>query len=313
MSQASPNGMIALPGGVFQMGSDEHYPEEAPAHPVAVDPFWIDETPVTNAQFARFVAATGHVTLAQIPPDPKLYPGMDPAFAHPASAVFVRPDRRVDPRAGGGEWWRLILDARWNQPFGEGSSIAGIEDHPVIHVSHDDAAAYAAWAGKSLPTEAEWEFAARGGLEAAAYAWGEELAPGGAMLANYWQGAFPSENLLTDGFERTSPVRTFPANGYGLYDMIGNVWEWTSDWWADRHEGSPTRPCCAPRNPRGPASGGSHDPAQPGPVIPRRVLKGGSHLCAENYCRRYRPAARHPQPIDTTTSHIGFRCVVRKG
>ena len=302
--------MVALSGGVFTMGSNVHYPEEAPAQPVAVDPFWIDQTPVTNAQFARFVAATGHVTPAEIPPDQRLYPGMDPAFLHPTSAVFVRPQRPVDPRQSG-DWWQLILDARWNQPLGQGSSIAGIEDHPVVHVGYDDAAAYAAWAGKALPTEAEWEYAARGGLDGAAYAWGDALAPNGAMLANYWQGAFPSQNLLTDGFELTSPVRSFPANGYGLYDMIGNVWEWTSDWWADRHPDAPAKACCAPRNPKGPARSGSHDPHQPGPAIPRRVIKGGSHLCAENYCRRYRPAARHPQAIDTTTSHIGFRCVLR--
>jgi len=299
------DGMIALPGGVFTMGSDVHYAEEAPAHPVTVDPFRIDALPVTNAQFARFVAATGHVTLAETAPDPALYPGADPALLTPASAVFVRPDRPVDPRAGA-SWWALIPGARWDQPLGPGSSISGIEDHPVVHVSFDDAAAYAAWTGKTLPTEAQWEYAARGGLDGAAYAWGEALAPGGAMLANYWQGAFPGENLLTDGYERTSPVKTYPANGYGLYDMIGNVWEWTCDWWADRHATTPTKPCCAPKSLRD----ASHDPHQPGPIIPRRVIKGGSHLCADNYCRRYRPAARHPQAIDTTTSHIGFRCVV---
>ena len=299
------DGMIALPGGVFTMGSDVHYAEEAPAHTVAVDPFWIDIAPVTNAQFARFVAATGHVTLAETAPDPALYPGADPALLTPASAVFMRPDSPVDLRAGV-IWWALIPGARWDQPLGPGSSIAGIEDHPVVHVGYDDAAAYAAWAGKALPTEAQWEYAARGGLDGAAYAWGEELAPGRAMLANYWQGAFPGENLLTDGHERTSPVRTFPPNGHGLYDMIGNVWEWTCDWWADRHAQNPTKPCCAPESPRD----ASHDPHQPGPIIPRRVIKGGSHLCADNYCRRYRPAARHPQAIDTTTSHIGFRCVV---
>ena len=293
MSKPSLDGMIALPGGVFRMGSDDHYPEEAPAYLATVEPFWIDETPVTNAQFARFVAKTGHLTLAERPPDPVLYPGMDPALAKPASAVFFRPDQPVDPRFGG-DWWRLTFDARWNQPLGAGSAF--IEDHPVVHIAYEDAVAYATWAGKALPTEAEWEYAARGGLEAASYAWGEDLAPGGAMLANYWQGAFPAENLLTDGFERTSPVRSFPANGHGLFDMIGNVWEWTTTAWSDRHTQAKT--CC---------SAGDRSAL----ATPRKVIKGGSHLCAENYCQRYRPAARHPQPIDTSTSHIGFRCVVR--
>lgn len=295
MSKPSRDGMIALPGGVFRMGSDDHYPEEAPAHQATVEPFWIDETPVTNAQFARFVAETGHVTLAELPPDPALYPGMDPALAKPASAVFLRSDHPVDPRFGG-DWWKLTFDARWSQPLGVGSAIGGIQDHPVVHIAYDDAVAYAAWAGKALPTEVEWEYAARGGLDRAAYAWGEDLAPDGAMLANYWQGAFPAENLLTDGFERTSPVRSFPANGHGLFDMIGNVWEWTTTIWSDRHAQAKT--CCSTGD-------------RSGQATPRKVIKGGSHLCAENYCQRYRPAARHPQPVDTSTSHIGFRCVVR--
>jgi sulfatase modifying factor 1 len=295
MSKPCLAGMIALSGGVFRMGSDNHYPEEAPAHQAMVEPFRIDETPVTNAQFARFVAETGHVTLAELSPDPALYPGMDLALAEPASAVFFRADHPVDPRFGG-DWWRLTFEARWDQPLGAGSAIAGIEDHPVVHIAFEDALAYAAWAGKALPTETEWEYAARGGLEAAAYAWGEDLAPGGAMLANYWQGTFPAENLLTDGFERTSPVRAFAANGHALYDMIGNVWEWTTTAWSDGH--TATKACCAPHAP-------------PDGAAPRKVIKGGSHLCAENYCQRYRPAARHPQPIDTSTSHIGFRCVVR--
>ena len=295
MSKPFLDGMISLPGGTFRMGSDDHYPEEAPAHLATVAPFRIDETPVTNAQFARFVADTSHVTLAELSPDPALYPAMDPALAKPASAVFFRPDHPVDPRFDG-DWWRLTFDARWNQPLGAGSTTTGVEDHPVVHIAYEDAHAYAVWAGKALPTEAEWEYAARGGLDAAPYAWGEELAPGGAMLANYWQGVFPVENLLTDGFERTSPVRSFPANGHGLFDMIGNVWEWTTTAWSDRHTQAKT--CCSASN-RSPIA------------MPRKVIKGGSHLCAENYCQRYRPAARHPQPIDTSTSHIGFRCVVR--
>jgi formylglycine-generating enzyme required for sulfatase activity len=208
-------------------------------------------------------------------------------------------------------WWHFRIGACWRAPLGPGSSIEGIEDHPVVHVAHADAEAYAAWAGKALPTEAEWEFAARGGLDGAAYAWGDELAPGGVPQANTWQGLFPFANQLTDGYLRTSPVRTYAANGYGLYDMIGNVWEWTADWFAQpKLERKAKGSCCVPANPRGGNRGGSivkGDPAH----MPRKVLKGGSHLCAENYCRRYRPAARYAQPIDTTTGHVGFRCVRR--
>ena len=194
---------------------------------------------------------------------------------------------------------------------GLGSSISGIEDHPVVHVAYSDAAAYAKWAGKDLPTEAEWEFAARGGLDGAEFAWGNELTPGGSQMANTWQGAFPHENLRHDGYERTSPVTAFPANGYGIYDMIGNVWEWTSDWYSPKHEADAAKACCIPVNPRGGREDTSYDGCQPEIRIPRKVLKGGSHLCAANYCRRYRPAARHAEPVDTSTSHVGFRCVLR--
>jgi len=302
-------GMIRVPGGTFAMGSDRFYPEEAPVRRVSVDPFWIDETPVTNDQFAAFVAATGHVTFAEIPPDPKDYPGMDPALAQPGSAVFEMTRAPVDTSVP--SWWDFRLAACWRAPTGPGSSIDGIGDHPVVHIAYADAEAYAQWAGKALPTEAEWEFAARGGLDGADYAWGSELAPEGAMLANYWQGLFPFANQLTDGYLRTSPVRNYPANGYGLYDMIANVWEWTSDWFAQpKLERKAKGSCCVPANPRGGTRGGSF--ARPGPgAVPRKVLKGGSHLCAENYCRRYRPAARYAQPIDTTTGHVGFRCVRR--
>jgi sulfatase modifying factor 1 len=294
-------GMRRLEGGVFQMGSAAFYPEEAPVRAVRVGAFWIDERPVTNADFARFVEATGYRTFAQIPPDPKEYPGMAPELAVAGSLVFT-------PQAHG--WWDFAPDADWRRPLGPGSSIEGLEDHPVVHVVYEDARAYARWAGKDLPTEAEWEFAARGGLEGADYAWGDELAPEGRMLANYWQGEFPGQNLELDGWYRTSPVGAFPANGHGLFDMIGNVWEWTRDWYAAPKAG-PKSPCCAVDNPRGPRKDESFDPATPQIRIPRKVLKGGSHLCAESYCRRYRPAARHPQPIDTSTSHVGFRCVVR--
>ena len=204
--------MRLIPGGRFRMGSDRFYPEEAPVVEVRVDPFLIDETPVTNAEFARFVAETGHVTFAEIAPDPRDYPGMDPALAQPGSAVFEQPARVAGLRDIG-QWWRWRIGANWRRPLGPGSSLEGLDDHPVVHVAHADAAAYAAWAGKALPTEAEWEFAARGGLEGADYAWGGELAPGGSMMANYWQGEFPLRNDLTDGWLRTSPVRSFPANG----------------------------------------------------------------------------------------------------
>lgn len=305
----STDAMIPIPGGVFAMGSDRHYPEEAPVRRVRVDPFRMDAVPVTNAQFAEFVAATGHVTFAELPPDPKHYPGMLPELALAGSLVFEPTAGPVDLALV--QWWDYRIGANWRQPLGPGSSVDGLEDHPVVHVSHADAEAFAAWAGKALPTEAEWEFAARGGLDGRDYAWGDELAPGGAMLANYWQGPFPHANSCVDGFLRTSPVASYPANGYGLYDMIGNVWEWTADWYrAPRAEKKPRGSCCIPANPRGGTRGGSiakGDAAR----MPRKVLKGGSHLCAEQYCRRYRPAARYAQPIDTTTSHVGFRCILR--
>jgi formylglycine-generating enzyme required for sulfatase activity len=188
-----------------------------------------------------------------------------------------------------------------------------MDDHPVVHVAYRDAEAYARWAGKELPSEAEWEFAARGGLDGAEYSWGDEFTPGAKQMANTWQGAFPHQNLAEDGFERTSPVGSFPPNAYGIHDMIGNVWEWTTDFWSTRHPADAPKACCVPQNPRGAAEGESYDPCQPEIRIPRKVLKGGSHLCAPNYCQRYRPAARHAEPIDTSTSHVGFRCVVRAG
>ncbi len=301
--------MVWLDGGTMAMGSDTFYPEETPVRPVRVDAFSIDETPVTNADFARFVSETGYVTFAELPPDPRQYPGMDLALAHPGSLVF---EPTAFPVAlDQVSWWEFRLGANWQQPLGPGSSTTGIEDHPVVHVTHADAEAYARWAGKALPTEAEHEFAARGGLDAADYAWGNELAPEGRMLANYWQGPFPHGNTLEDGFLRTSPVRTYPANGYGLYDLIGNVWEWTDDWYGQpRTERKRSGSCCIPANPRGGTRGGSFDKREQ-VRIPRKVLKGGSHLCAEDYCRRYRPAARYPQPVDTSTCHVGFRCVIR--
>lgn len=306
----APRDMVFIPGGVFRMGSDHHYPEEAPAHRVRVGDFWMDRTPVTNAQFKRFVKATGHVTVAERKPNPKDYPGALPHMLYAGSLVFTPPEGPVDLRFWGA-WWRFVKGADWRHPHGKGSNIHGKDDHPVVHVAHADAAAFAAWAGRALPTEAEWEYAARGGLDGAEFAWGDELAPGGRHMANTWQGAFPHENLAEDGYERTSPVTAYPPNGYGLHDMIGNTWEWTEDWFSTRHPEESAKACCVPENPRGGPVEASFDPAQPQIRIPRRVIKGGSHLCAPNYCRRYRPAARHAEAIDTSTSHLGFRCVSR--
>ena len=302
--------MVRIHGGTFRMGSDHHYPEEAPAHRVTVDGFWIDRTPVTNRQFKAFVKATGHKTFAEIPPDPKDYPGALPHMLYAGSLVFSPPQSVTDLRDWS-QWWQFMKAADWRHPYGPKSDIDVHDDHPVVHVSFSDALAYAKWAGKDMPTEAEWEFAARGGLEAAEFAWGHQFTPGGVHMANTWQGEFPRENLNADGFERTSPVTAFPANGYGLHDMIGNVWEWTIDWYTQKHEADAPKACCIPENPRGGREDGSYDPGQPNIKIPRKVIKGGSHLCAPNYCRRYRPAARHAEPIDTSTSHLGFRCVLR--
>jgi formylglycine-generating enzyme required for sulfatase activity len=286
--------MAAISSGAFWMGSDDHYREERPRRRVIVAPFHIDVAPVTNAQFRRFVEATGYRTLAEQTPDPRLYPGADPTMLKAGSSVFTGTKGPVplnDPL----QWWRYLPGARWDRPEGPGSHIDDRADHPVVHVAHRDARAYAAWCGKRLPTEAEWEFAARGGLDRASYAWGEELAPGGRMMANYWTGEFPWSRDDAGRWSRTSPVRSFPANGYGVFDMIGNVWEWTADDYATADDVAVVKRCCA--------SGGARQPA-----FATKVLKGGSHLCAASYCQRYRPAARHPQTEDTSTSHIGFRC-----
>ena len=300
--------MVWIPGGTFLMGSNDHYPEEAPVHSATVSGFWIDSTPVTNAEFRRFVKATGHVTVAERAPDPALYPGAKPEMLVPASVVFRKTCRPVDLR-NPYSWWTYVPGADWRHPEGPTSTLHGRERHPVVHVAYADVEAYLAWAGKSLPTEAEWEFAARGGLEGAEYAWGNELTPRGRHQANTWQGDFPHQNLLADGFEGTSPVGSFPPNGYGLYDMIGNVWEWTSDWYRAHSEA--VDGCCAGIAERDADRERSIDPRMPTVRIPRKMMKGGSHLCAPNYCRRYRPAARMAQPIDTSTCHLGFRGVVR--
>jgi formylglycine-generating enzyme len=304
--------MRLVPGGTFRMGSDKHYPEEAPVHRVTVDGFWMDSTPVTNRRFREFVEATGYVTFAEIAPKPEDYPGALPHMLKAGSLVFVAPDHPVD-LTHFSNWWSFKFGANWRRPYGKDSSIRGLDDHPVVHISYRDAEAYAAWAGKQLPTEAEWEYAARGGLDQAEYAWGDKFTPGGRHMANTWQGEFPRENLVRDGYARTSPVDAFTPNDFGLFDMTGNVWEWTTDWYSTGHTGDAPKVCCIPENPRGGIETASYDPCQPQIRIPRKVVKGGSHLCAPNYCRRYRPAARHPQPVDTSMSHVGFRCVTRTG
>ena len=306
---AAPPNMVWIPGGTFRMGSDRHYAEEGPVHRVNVDGFWMDRAPVTNRQFDDFVQATGHVTFAETVPDPKNYPGSLPHLIFAGSLVFTPPKHPVDLRDWS-QWWTLLKGANWRHPYGPNSNIRGLDNHPVVHVTFADAAAYADWASKDLPTEAEWEFAARGGLDGAEFAWGDEFMPGNREMANTWHGEFPHKRR--PGFRRTSPVTAFPANGYGLYDMIGNVWEWTTDWWSAKHEHDAPKACCIPENPRGGPEASSYDPRLAEIKIPRKVIKGGSHLCAPSYCRRYRPAARHAEPVDTSTSHVGFRCVIRK-
>jgi formylglycine-generating enzyme len=295
--------MVRIEGGTFAMGSEEFYPEERPVHRVTVDGFWIDEHPVTAADFRRFVRETGYPTVAERPLDPVNYPDADPDLLVPGSLVFRKSGGPVsldDVR----NWWEYVPGAFWKKPGGTGTTINGRDRHPVVQVAYEDAEAYAAWAGKSLPSEAEWEYAARGGLDGARFAWGADEVPNGKRMANTWQGEFPWRNTKEDGFEGTSPVRSYEPNGYGLYDMCGNVWEWTTDFFTLRHPDEVERPCCVPRNPRVTSP-------QLAEAIPRRVIKGGSHLCAPSYCLRYRPAARQSEAVDTSTGHIGFRCVVR--
>jgi formylglycine-generating enzyme required for sulfatase activity len=279
--------MERVPDGTFRMGSNRFYPEERPVRTVRVHGFHMDRAPVTVAEFRGFVDNTGYVTVAERPLDPADFPGADPALLVPGSLVFRRTSGPVDLRDVR-QWWEYRPGATWRD---------GADDHPVTHVAHEDATAYADWAGKALPTEAEWEFAARGGLDNATFAWGDEHSPGGRPMANTWQGEFPWQNLLEDGYEGTSPVGAFPPNGYGLYDVTGNVWEWTSDFFHQGQGAMTSSPCCVP--------------IHPGTNVPSRVIKGGSHLCAPNYCLRYRPAARQAEAADTSTQHIGFRCVVR--
>jgi formylglycine-generating enzyme len=293
--------LVDLAGGSFRMGSTSFYPEEAPIHTVTVASFAVERHPVTNAQFAEFVAATGYVTVAEQPIDPALYPGADPNDLCPGALVFRPTPGPVDLRDWR-QWWDWAPGANWRHPFGPDgpdSSAADRADHPVVQVAYPDAAAYASWAGRRLPTEAEWEYAARGGSPADSswtYSWGDETQPDGLLMANVWQGRFPYRNDGALGWVGTSPVGTFPPNGFGLVDMIGNVWEWTATEFSAHHRlDHPPKACCAPSGPADPTV--------------NQTLKGGSHLCAPEYCHRYRPAARSPQSQDTATTHIGFRCV----
>lgn len=329
-----PDGMVWIPGGVFQMGSAE-FPNAQPVHKVQLDGFWMDKTEVTNEQFAKFVAATGHVTVVERWPDPRKFKGFrtekfgfQPEFVaciaqaphlgfplglswlgmtgtrpllKPFSLVFAYPmgtgrSWKGDP----GSVWRPVAWASWKHPEGPGSDLRGREKHPVVHVAFEDASAYAKWAGKRLPTEAEWEFASRGGLEQKKYLWGDDLTPGGKLMANIWQGEFPTRNTLEDGFATTAPVASFPANGFGLHDMSGNVWEWCADWYRPEY-----LDIFSPRNPKGPAD--SLDPLEPG--IPKRVQRGGSFLCCDNQCKRYMSGGREPGDPESGTNHVGFRCV----
>lgn len=285
--------MVWIPGQTATVGSDEHYPEEAPAHQVTIDGFWIQPRQVTNAEFGQFVSATGYVTVAERPLNSADYPGAPPENLQPGSMVFRRTPGPVDLRHLS-QWWTWTPGACWNHPRGPRSGLTGRDTHPVVHIAFEDAQAYADWAGLALPTEAEWEVAARAGLPHATYTWGEEPEAPGQKLANYWHGEFPY--LPDTGYGQSAPVGSYPPNGYGLYDMAGNVWEWTTDFYnSDRAAAS----CCA------------EDSTDPQSGVVRRVIKGGSFLCADSYCRRYRPAARRPQAVDTGMSHIGFRCIRR--
>ncbi|MFN0107377.1 MAG: formylglycine-generating enzyme family protein [Blastocatellia bacterium] len=300
----APAGMIWVPGGTFRMGCDDcNMPDAEPVHLVSVDGYWMDETPVTNRQFAEFVKATGYKTVAEIKPDPKDFPGVPADKLIAGSACFTQPDAAVsldNPLV----WWRYQAGASWKNPEGPGTDIKGRDDHPVIHIAWDDAVAYAKWAGKRLPTEAEFEFAARGGMDGKMFAWGNELKPGGKWAANIWQGRFPNENRSEDGFRGTSPVRAFPANGFGLYDVGGNVWQWCSDWYRPDYFQKLAATGTA-RNPQGPSD--SFDPNEPG--VPKRVQKSGSYMCSDQYCARYHVGSRGNGAPDSGGSNVGFRCV----
>ena len=293
------NEMVWIPGGTFMMGSETGKSDEQPVHQVIVRGFWMDRTEVTNEQFEKFVRATGYVTVAERKPDPKDFPGASPDMLVPGSVVFIPPPGDV-PLDNHYIWWKWVPGANWRHPEGPNSDIKGREKHPVVHVCWEDAMAYSNWADKRLPTEAEWEFASRGGLKGKPYVWGDDQVPQGQWRANIWQGRFPNENTLVDGFRATAPVASFPPNGYGLYDMAGNVWEWCADWYRPDYYAN-----CPRENPAGPLE--SFDPDEPN--VPKRVMRGGSYLCSDLYCTGYRPSARMKSSPDTGLSHTGFRCV----
>ncbi|WP_430867754.1 formylglycine-generating enzyme family protein [Demequina aurantiaca] len=320
--------MVTIPGGTYTMGSEDFYPDEGPVHERTVRSFLLDPHPVTNAQFAQFIDATGYVTVAERALDAAAFPELSAADRAPGSMTFSRTEGPVD-LANWQAWWAWTTDASWRHPFGPQADVSDRPDHPVVQVAYEDAVAYATWAGKRLPTEAEFEYAARGGADGATYAWGEERSPGGTLMANTWQGKFPYENTGADGWVGTSPVGTFPPNPWGLVDMIGNVWEWTSDEYtpghapraganllsvpgtssaADHAGAAPTEAGCGDGCTCGPSAARPAADTAVGARDNRRVLKGGSHLCAPEYCLRYRPAARSPQAEDSATTHIGFRC-----
>lgn len=304
----APEGMVWVPGGTFWMGSeDPRFPDAQPRHQVQLDGFFMDASAVTNTQFALFIEATGYVTVAERRPTRDQYPNASADMLVPGSIVFAPPDEAVDLQGSHLRWWRFVPGANWKQPEGPGSSLDGRDNHPVVHIAYEDAEAYAAWRGRALPTEAEFEYAARGGLDRQPFVWGATFTPNGKHMANTFQGHFPDRNTMEDGYATTAPVNTFPANGYGLYGMSGNVWEWTSDWYRpETYAIRSMRPSIV-RNPTGPES--SHDPAEPG--IPKRVHRGGSFLCTDQYCSRYMPAGRGKGATDTGTNHLGFRTVVR--
>jgi formylglycine-generating enzyme len=308
--------MVHVPGGRFRMGSAEFYPEEAPVRELDMGAFTIDRGPVTVGQFTRFVEETEYMTVAERTPNPSDYPDADPSLLRPGSAVF-HPTPGPVPLDDPTRWWAYVPGASWQHPWGPGSNNSVRGEHPVTHVAFEDAEAYAKWAGKQLPSEAEWEYAARGGLDGVLFAWGDDPQPDGELMANFWQGEFPWHNTGAKGWRGTSPVGLFPANGFGLLDVTGNVWEWTADYYSDSADGpssetAPSACCKPPLNPRANTLGASYDHGSPGASIARRVIKGGSHLCAPSYCLRYRPAARQPEAVDTSTSHIGFRCIIRE-
>ena len=297
---APPEGMVLIKGGTFSMGSNDGETDEKPIHEVKVKPFFMDRTPVTNAEFEAFTKATKYLTTAEHVLTSKEIPGLLPEFEGKTLGICFRPPKGDVDLRNSAHWWLPIVGANWRHPDGPGTDLKGREKHPVVHVSWDDAVAYSKWAGKRLPTEAEFEFAARGGLEGARYAWGNEFNPGGKWMANTWQGKFPEANSGEDGYRNTSPVGSYQPNGFGLFDMSGNVWEWCADWYLpDFYARSPKE------NPQGPDT--SFDPNEPG--VMKRVTRGGSWMCAENYCRGYRPAARMKTAPDTGLQDTGFRCV----